>query len=114
MSLTDLIDRLATLPDTIEFSDVIACIDDNYEFMSVAFSNGEQNNAVGENVGSCKIFAFAKIHELDEQQTLACFGQYYRNDVLNHPNGDDHQNIRQFMKNGWAGIRFTGQALSPR
>ena len=57
----------------------------------------------GENSGSCKIFAFAQLHHLDEASTLACFGAYYRDDVLKHPQGSDHQNIRQFINTGWQG-----------
>ena len=33
------------------------------------------------------------------------WGQYYR-DVLATPDGTDHQNIRNFMKNGWDGVDF--------
>ncbi|WP_083761723.1 HopJ type III effector protein [Psychromonas ingrahamii] len=42
---------------------------------------------------------------------LACFGHYYREDVLKHPQAKDHQNIRQFMISGWQGIDFSSQAL---
>ncbi|WP_188863865.1 HopJ type III effector protein, partial [Aliivibrio fischeri] len=46
--------------------------------------------------------------------TLACFGQYYRHDVLENPQGDDHQNIRNFMVTGWAGVQFKTQALQAK
>ena len=40
------------------------------------------------------------------------WGQYYR-DVLKNPDGDDHQNIRNFMKYGWEGVPFeNGIALT--
>ncbi|MGL5142536.1 MAG: HopJ type III effector protein, partial [Acinetobacter baumannii] len=26
----------------------------------------------------------------------------------------DHQNIRQFMQNGWDGVKFEGQALTEK
>jgi hypothetical protein len=42
---------------------------------------------------------------------LACFGSYYRKDVLENPNGTDHQNIRNFMNRGWEGISFEKEAL---
>jgi hypothetical protein len=31
--------------------------------------------------------------------------------VLKHPEGTDHQNIRNFIKTGWNGIEFSGSAL---
>ena len=68
-------------------------------------------NTAGKNEGSCKIFAFALLHQLDKQQTLNLFGDYYRVDVLGNPDGDSHQNIRSFMRYGWQGIRFMGTAL---
>jgi len=42
---------------------------------------------------------------------LALFGDYYRSDVLKNPEGSDHQNIRNFMHKGWAGVTFKGEAL---
>ena len=32
-------------------------------------------------------------------------------DVLENPQGTNHQNIRNFMKTGWDGIQFEGNAL---
>jgi hypothetical protein len=87
----------------IEFNDLIKFIDDNYHFSPNEFKNGDIVNKVGANNGSNKIFAFAKIHNLNEEQTLFCFGQFYQV-VLNNPTGDDHQNIRNFMLYGWKGI----------
>ena len=46
------------------------------------------------------------MNDLTENQTLACFGDYYRVDVLENPNAYDHQNIRQFMEHGWCGVEF--------
>ena len=46
-----------------------------------------------------------------EETTLKCFGRFYQ-DVLNTPEGNDHGNIRNFMKSGWAGIKFSGEAIS--
>jgi hypothetical protein len=34
--------------------------------------------------------------------------------VLKNPDGTDHQNIRNFMKHGWDGVRFEGEPLKPR
>ncbi len=90
----------------------MAVIDEAYRFTPTAFRNGELANEAGENSGSCKIYAFGQLHALSEQQTLACFGHYYREDVLQHPDGTDHQNIRNFIKTGWGGITFSGKALA--
>ena len=116
MALEALLNAIANTSESIEFADVIAAIEANYSYTPTEFKNGLGNSTVinraGTNEGSCKIFAFAQLHNLDEQQTLACFGDYYRKDVLQHPEGQDHQNIRNFMLNGWDGIEFTGKALT--
>lgn len=111
VKLSDFIILLQQSPDTVQFKDCIQTIDSNYRFLPTSFINGNQNNEADQNNGSCKIFAFGLLNKLTELQTLACFGEYYRNDVLNNPEADDHQNIRQFMHSGWAGIKFSGQAL---
>jgi len=100
----------------VSFDETIAVITENYRYQATEFSNGLNEhiliNKVGTNEGSCKIFAFAQIHQLDQQQTLSLFGDYYRLDVLNDPQGAGHQNIRNFMKYGWGGISFKGEALT--
>lgn len=111
MSLTTFLQRLKETPDQVEFADTIAAIESHYEYTPTAFRNGDVENAAGQNGGSCKIFAFAKLQELSVDETLACFGRYYREDVLRHPDASDHQNIRTFMRIGWSGITFTGEAL---
>lgn len=105
------IKKIKENPKSIEFTETIAVIDANYNFTPTAFQNGTQFNAVGENSGSCKLFSFAQLHNLSQLETLACFGSYYFNDVLKNPQGTDHQNIRNFMKFGWNGIQFEGNAL---
>lgn len=112
MLIETFLDKLNNAPETIEFTDTMATIEANYLFTECAFSNGLQQNEAGQNAGSCKLFAFALLHKLSSAQTLACFGGYYRDDVLQNPEGDDHQNIRQFMINGWQGINFTATALT--
>jgi hypothetical protein len=115
MELKDLLQHLSDAPDSsITFNDTITLIDALYEFTPTAFSNGSLHNEAGENNGSCKLFSFAQRHGLSQQQTLHCFGSYYRDDVLNHPEGTDHQNIRNFIKTGWDGIKFSGNALTPK
>lgn len=115
MILETLLDSLNSKPATVHFRDVIALIDSLYEFTPCEFTNGQDDNIVtntkGSNEGSCKIFAFGLAQNLSAQQTLHCFGNYYREDVLNNPAGDDHANIRTFMQYGWDGIHFSSPAL---
>ena len=92
----------------------MAVIENNYHFTPTVFTNGETHNEANQNNGSCKIFAFGLLNNLSEQQTLACFGAYYRDDVLGNPDGDDHQNIRQFMVSGWTKVQFDGEALEKK
>jgi hypothetical protein len=114
MELNEFLQRLNDAPDDIAFSDTIALIDALYDFAPTAFANGTTRNEAGQNNGSCKLFSFAKLNGLSQQQTLACFGDYYRKDVLGNPEGTDHQNIRNFIKSGWEGIEFEGAALKPK
>ncbi len=112
MNLKTFMSRLKREPESFQFSEVIEMIESLYRFTPTAFRNGTVANAAEQNQGSCKVFSFAQIHQLDEQQTLYCFGEHYRA-VLQHPQGDDHANIRQFMQSGWEGIGFEGQPLTP-
>lgn len=109
-----LVEKLASEPLNVEFDEVIKVIDTFYDYQPTAFGNGGIENAAGENEGSCKIFAFALHHALTEAQTLACFGRYYRRDVLGHPEGTDHGNIRQFIEHGWEGVAFMGEPLTAK
>ena len=114
MTLEKLLETLDTAPDTLQFDDTLAVIDGCYHFSPTGFANGEVQNAPGENNGSCKILAFGLAQGLTPAQTLACFGRFYREDVLRHPEGEHHQNIRNFIKTGWKGVRFDGQPLTER
>ncbi len=109
MSLTAFLQRLRATPEQIEFADTLAAIDAHHDYTPTAFRNGEVGNAAGQNAGSCKILAFGKLHGLSEG-----FGRYYRDDVLQHPEAQDHANIRNFMRSGWAGVVFDGEALKAR
>jgi hypothetical protein len=111
MTINTFLDKLKQTPTTITFAETIATIEENYIFIPTAFKNGEQYNAAGENSGSCKLFAFALLQKFSAAETLACFGAYYFEEVLGDPNGTNHQNIRNFMKTGWDGIQFEGEAL---
>ena len=112
MTLDELLIIIDTEADQIEFAEVIRLIDSNYDFTPVSFRNGNLVNQAGENSGSCKIFGFAQLHGFTQSQTLQCFGDYYRVDVLQHPDSNNHLNIRQFMKTGWAGIHFENSPLA--
>lgn len=112
MNLNQLLDQLNQHP--VAFKDVINLIDQTYDFTPTAFKNGDTYNEAGQNNGSCKIFAFAQRHQLSQQATLHAFGDFYTQDVLKHPEKDDHQNIRNFIKKGWEGIEFKGNALTEK
>lgn len=112
MTLTALLTAISEEPEHVSFDDVINIITSNYQYTPTTFSNGEVVNEAGTNEGSCKIFTFSKLHKLSKEQTLACFGKYYRDDVLGNPEGNDHGNIRNFMISGWEGIHFSSEALS--
>ena len=111
MLLSAFLEKVITAPETSSFDETIPVIENNYSFKETAFTNGEARNEAGQNNGSCKIFAFGHLNNLTEEQTLNCFGDYYRHDVLGNPDGDDHQNIRNFIKQGWPGVSFDGEAL---
>lgn len=113
MDLEKFLNKLNTAPETIQFSETMAVIDSLYQFTPTAFRNGKLENAAGENNGSCKLLHFAQLQGLSPAQTLACFGEHYWHDVLPNPDGEGHQNIRNFMVSGWDGVVFEGQALTP-
>ena len=96
-----------------KFADVLAYIEARYTHTPTAFQNGAQHNAAEQNQGSAKVFAFAQLNQLSPEDTLSLFAEHYA-DVLATPEATDHQNIRQFMQNGWDGIRFEGTALTAK
>ena len=114
MTIAELLQHIRNAPHALAFPDVIAAINAHYDYTPTQFSNGVGDdrfvNAAGSNEGSCRIFAFAQLQHLNEAETLACFGQFYR-DVLATPDATDHANIRTFMRHGWSGIYFEGIAL---
>jgi hypothetical protein len=98
--------------DDLMFEEVIELIDQFYETGLLEFKNGDLLNKPGDNEGSAKLLSYAALAELDKDATLKLWGQYYR-DVLKTPDGDDHQNIRNFIKFGWEGVPFeNGIALT--
>lgn len=110
-SIDCFVSQLTKRPQDVFFEQVMTFIDGHYDFSPTAFTNGAQLNDAGENSGSCKVFSFALIQKLDQEQTLTLFGQYYR-DVKGNPKGQDHQNIREFMQHGFAKLTIERQALS--
>jgi len=112
MSLDDFLKTLQQEPENVSFAQTMAVIGQYYQYTPSAFKNGRAENQAGTNEGSCKLFAFAKLNNLNEAQTLACFGDYYREDVLQNPDGSDHANIRNFIVTGWQGLEFERSAES--
>ena len=112
MTPQELVQQLKQHP--VDFQLVMQVIDQHYDFTPTRFSNGDQVNEANTNNGSCKILAFGQLHQLSEQATLHAFGDFYTRDVLQNPEGNDHQNIRNFMHSGWSGVQFAGQALALR
>ena len=100
MSLDTLIAKACVAPASIEFPDMIAAIDNLYDFAPTAFKNGDLENATGQNNGSCELFAFAKLQRFGKEQKP--------------PAGTDHVNIRSFIKFSWNGIAYAGVALKAR
>ena len=96
-----------------QFEDVLNYINQHYYYTPTAFNNGKLYNAENENAGSCRVFAFAKLHNLSAPDTLSLFAEHYKS-VIANPIGSDHQNIRQFKKYSWAGVSFKGDALKAK
>ena len=112
MTLDSFLTKLNETPIYIEFADTISVIESLYDFTQTAFQNGDLRNEAEQNSGSCKLFSFAKLQNFTVEQTLNCFGAFYRIDVLENPEASNHQNIRNFIKTGWGGISFEGMALA--
>lgn len=116
MTIQELLKKIKTGTEEIDFDLVIKTIAENYNFTPSGFTNGIGDekvvNEAGTNEGSCKIFSFASLNKLSKEETLQCFGKYYRDDVLKHPEKSDHSNIRAFIIHGWDGINFDQPALS--
>ena len=112
---TELLALLGKAPDQIQFQLVMDAIDELYDVREVNFSVGDVVSTPGQNMGSAKILSFATYSKLEPAATLQLFGDYYRKDVLEHPDATDHANIRAFMKVGWDGVKFPdGLAVTPK
>jgi hypothetical protein len=113
MKLNEFMDRLNSEPGSIRLDEALETIGELYEFTPVGFSNGAMRNEAGDAVRSCMLYAFGKLQNLSESQTLACFGEHYR-EVLSDPHGTAHRTIRIFMRSGWAGVKFDSMPLKAR
>lgn len=98
---------------SVAFKDVIAFIETYYRHQPTAFKNGDAYNEATQNQGSAKVFSFAQLNNLNKEDTLYLFAEHYQA-VLDTPEAADHQNIRQFMAQGWPGVVFEGQALTAK
>ncbi|MFB1010794.1 MAG: HopJ type III effector protein [Thiopseudomonas sp.] len=103
-------DLLPTFLDSLQsgnhtFADTLAFIDTHYRYQPQAFTNGTLQNAAGENQGSCKILGLALLEGLSAKQALLAFGEHYRH-VLATPDGSDHANIRQLLRQGLEAVSF--------
>lgn len=114
MKVDHLLELIRTSPELLEHDVVLCTIDEYYLYQPTYFMNGAVVNNPGENEETCKILAFAKMHDLDKEQTLACFGRFFREEVRDHLHDVGHPNIRAFLVCGWRGVEFYGNALTPR
>ncbi|MCC6296053.1 MAG: HopJ type III effector protein [Pseudomonadales bacterium] len=117
MTPAELIARARSAPEALTFAAVLDTIGRHYHYTPTAFTNGlgagRVENPAGVNEGSCRVLAFARLHGLTEADTLALFAEHYRS-VLSDPNGDNHANIRAFMRHGWVGVAFASEPLVGR
>ncbi len=115
MNIDVFLTQLRSKPESISFNQTMELINQQFDYTPSRFSNGpELINEAGTNEGSCKIFSFAQLMQLDVNETLQCFGDYYREEVLKQPEANNHGNIRAFIVNGWDGIRFDHPALKAK
>ncbi|WP_174245304.1 HopJ type III effector protein [Pseudomonas mediterranea] len=95
------------------FAETLAFINDGYDYQPQPFTNGNVENAAGQNEGSCKTLGLALLEGLSDEEALLAFGEHYRS-VLDTPDGSDHGNIRALMAHGLAGVKFAAQPLQRR
>mmetsp|Transcript_44344 Transcript_44344/g.85339 ORF Transcript_44344/g.85339 Transcript_44344/m.85339 type:complete len:455 (+) Transcript_44344:69-1433(+) len=108
------LEKVRTSSADVSFEEAISCIDNNYDYRPVPFHNGNVSSAAGENAESAKIFSLSRLLGLHSDETLALFGEHYK-DVKATPDGANHNNVRAFMKQGLAGLNFPdGLALTPK
>ena len=111
MTLNELLQQLQA--KQIVFKDVLAYIEERYHYSASSFTNGNQHNSDSENQGSARILYFAKLNNLSKEETLLLFAEHY-DAVTARPEGTDHQNIRQFLANGWEEVSFEKEVLTSK
>ncbi|MDF2643665.1 MAG: type effector HopJ1 [Pseudomonas sp.] len=92
------------------FADTLAFIEEAYDYTPQAFTNGDVQNAAGQNEGSCKTLSMALLEGLTDEEALLAFGEHYRS-VQATPEDTDHANIRALVAHGLAGVKFETLAL---
>lgn len=92
------------------FADTLAFVAEHYVYTPQAFTNGNLDNAAGQNEGSCKTIGLAVLEGFSDQEVLLAFGEHYRS-VVATPEGSDHGNIRNLITHGLAGVKLAGQPL---
>ncbi len=97
----------------IDFAQVLEFIDATHHYTPVKFVNGQIHNQAGENEGSCKVFGFARLYQLNQVDTLKLFAEHYDN-VLQNPQGTNHANIRNFQKFGWQAFLMEHNPLTKK
>ncbi len=113
MNTSQYLEKIRSESET-SFSDFIELIDNEYEFLNIAFENGTIVNLINENQGSAKVFCFGHMHLLSEQETLKCFGEHYKSVLESPENSTSHLNIRSFIVNGWQGLLIDYDALTTK
>ena len=98
----------------MNFSDFTNLIDQEYQFLNVAFANNDLINSKEENQGSAKVFCFGLMHSLSETDTIRCFGEHYRSVIDQPENYNSHLNIRRFISTGWEGVSINPSALKSK
>jgi HopJ type III effector protein len=113
MKLEAFLRKLDDDPASVSLDEALATVDEHYEFTPCGYSVGGMRFD-GVKLRSCQLYAFGLLHRLSKDQMLACFGTHYRKDVLEHPQGTDHQTVRLFLKHGWAGLKMDCMPLKAR
>lgn len=99
----------------VRFAEVLQIVDKFDVNPYAGYTSGkgtqtEMHNAPGQNVASAKVFYLCSSLNTSKEATLRLFCEHYER-VLNEPDGSSHQNIRNFMRDGWSGIEFDGPIL---
>jgi hypothetical protein len=112
--IENLLRKVRTDASSLMFAETLEAIELGFEFFGVKFSCGDVVSSSSENTGSSKVLSMAILVGLTDAETLACFGEHYR-DVLADPSGASHANIRALMATGLAGVKFpNGPSLTLR